>query len=488
MAASTIHELKTLVASRHSLVVLETAEEERVRGMIRAAGQQLEVPVFEWSITTGLRRSDALEQTSGMTSEPVKLLHHISDMTIRAIYVAHDLAPHLTNDVTLQRVLRDTLAKLTASGATLVIVGPRVELPDAVDLEAVRVPVTVPGRQELAQMLDAVITGTGANIEPGATDAALDALNGLTLNQARQAVASVLVDGALSVSDAEQLMERKVREISEGGLLEYFPAQDNQAELEGMATLKAWLDRARLAGSEEAQALNLRPPRGVLLAGVPGCGKSLAAKHIAKSWDRPLLKLDAGCLYDKYIGETERNLRAALDMAEALAPVVLWIDEIEKGLSAGGSDEGGAVGRRMLGTFLGWLQEHRSDIFVVATSNDLTQLPPELQRKGRFDEVFFVDLPTPDERAAIFAVQLRLRNQTPDNYDVAALVAASEGFSGAEIEQAVVAGLLRSLHAKTPPSTAAVVEELGATVPLARSRPEAIQEVRARARDFVPAG
>ena len=487
MPASTVHELKTLVASRHPLVVLETAEEERVRGMIAGAGGQLGLPVFEWSITTGLRRSDALGQTSGITAEPVKLLHHIAEMTIRAIYVAHDLAPHLT-DPLLQRVLRDTLAKLAAAGATLVIVGPRVELPDAVELEAVHVPVNVPSRTELGAMLDAIIVSTGASVEDGATDAALNAIHGLTLNQARQAVASALVDGALSLSDAEELMERKVKEISEGGLLEYFPAQDNQAQLEGMGNLKAWLDRARVASTAEAQALNLKPPRGVLLAGVPGCGKSLAAKHIARVWERPLLKLDAGCLYDKYIGETERHLRSALDMAEALAPIVLWIDEIEKGLSAGGSDEGGAVGRRMLGTFLSWLQEHRADVFVVATSNDLTQLPPELQRKGRFDEVFFVDLPTADERAAIFAVQLRLRNQDPATYDVAALSAASEGFSGAEIEQAVVAGLLRALHAKQAPGPALVLEELAATVPLSRSRPEAIEQVRARARDFVPAG
>ena len=343
MPASTIHELKTLVASRHPLVVLETAEEDRVRGMIAAAGGQLGVPVFEWSITQGLRRGDQLGGASGITAEPVKLFHHLADMTLRAIYVAHDLAPHLTDPV-LQRVLRDTLVKLTAVGATLVIVGPRVELPDAVELEAVHVPVNVPSRSELAAMLDAIVVSTGASVEDGATDAALSALHGLTLNQARQAVAGVLVDGALSVSDAEHLMERKVKEISEGGLLEYFPPQDNRAQLEGMANLKAWLDRAQLASTPEAQAMNLTPARGILLAGVPGCGKSLAAKHIAQAWDRPLLKLDAGCLYDKYIGETERNLRAALDMAEALAPIVLWIDEIEKGLSAGGSDEGGAVG------------------------------------------------------------------------------------------------------------------------------------------------
>jgi hypothetical protein len=486
MPESTVHELKTLLASRYPLVVLETSEESRVREMITAAAGQISTPVFEWSITQGLRRTDQAEQTSGMTSEPVKLLQHLADMTIGAVYVAWDLAPHLS-DPTLQRVLRDTLAKLALHRATLAIVGAKVELPAAVEPEAVRIPVSVPNHDELAEMLNAVVFSTNASIEDGATAAALSALHGMTLNQARQAVAAVLVDGALRLDDAKQLMDRKVRQISEGGLLEYFPAEDNQAQLEGMGKFKEWLSRAELAATPEAQAMNLKPPRGVLLAGVPGCGKSLAAKHIARSWNRPLLKLDAGCLYDKYIGETERNLRAALDIAEALAPIVLWIDEIEKGLSTGGSDEGGAVGRRMLGTFLGWLQEHRSDVFVVATSNDLSQLPPELQRKGRFDEVFFVDLPTAEERAAIFAVQLRLRNQDPGTFSVEQLVAASDGFSGAEIEQVVVAGLLRALQSKSIPDVGSLLDELAATVPLSRSRPEAIEQVRARARDFVPA-
>ena len=487
MAFSTVHELQTLITSRNPLLVLDSPEEERVRGMVAAAAGRAGAPVFEWSVTQGLRRSDALEQPNAMTGEPARMLQHVAGMTVRAVYVAYDLAPYLT-DPTLQRVLRDTLERLEAVGSTLALVGAKITLPEAIESEAVRVPVSVPDRTELGLMLDALITASGASIEDGATDAALAALSGLTLNQARQAVAAVLVDGALSVADAGHLMDRKVREIAEGGLLEYFPPQDNTAQLEGMAAFKAWLGRARLSATPEAQAMNLTPPRGVLLAGVPGCGKSLAAKWVARSWERPLLKLDAGCLYDKYIGETERNLRTALDKAEALAPIVLWIDEIEKGLSAGGSDEGGAVGRRMLGTFLSWLQEHRADIFVVATSNDLEQLPPELQRKGRFDEVFFVDLPTDAERQAIFSVQLRLRNQDPAGFDLAALVAGSPGFSGAEIEQVVVAGLLRSLAAKRPPDTAALLEELGATVPLSRSRPEAVARIRARAAEFVPAG
>lgn len=282
-------------------------------------------------------------------------------------------------------------------------------------------------------------------------------------------------------------MDRKIRTISEGGLLEYHPPSDNHARLAGMAGLKAWLDRAQVAFSPAARAMNIAPPRGILFVGVPGCGKSLAAKHVARVWNRPLLKLDAASLYDKYVGESERNLRVALDMAEALAPIVLWIDEIEKGLAVGGDDASGATARRMLGTLLTWMAEPRPDIFVVATCNDIASLPVELQRKGRFDEVFFVDLPTPAERAAIFATQLSLRRQPRDRFDLRPLVGASAGFSGAEIEQVVVAGILRALQAGRAPDTGALIEEIGATVPLSRSRPETIERMRAAAREFVPA-
>src|SRR5262249_21500221 len=222
--------------------------------------------------------------------------------------------------------------------------------------------------------------------------------------------------------------------------------------------------------TEAARDLNLSPPRGILLVGVPGCGKSEAARYVARLWQRPLLKLDAARLYDKYVGESERNLRHAIEIAESMAPIVLWIDEIEKGLGAGGSDDGAAVSHRLLGTFLTWLQEKSEDIFLVATANDLSLLPPELSRKGRFDEVFFVDLPTDASRAEIFSVHLARRRQHPADYDLDLLVSESAGFSGSEIEAAVVAGLLRALQKGEAPGTGHVLDELRASVPLSRSR------------------
>ena len=467
-------------------MVIDTVEEDRARGIVVAAGGNLDLPVFEWSMTHGFRRVGD-ESINGMTTSPDALLAHLGDLTVEALFLLKDLHPHLAQPV-VERRFRDVASRFTQSHSTMVLLGARIELPPSVDADAIRVALALPGRAELEQVARVVLHSAGVTVPERGVDALLAAVQGLTINQARQTVAAAVLDGMLTPSDVKDVLERKVQTISEGGLLEYHPAEDNAFELAGMANLKGWLDRASLAFGPEAKAMNIPAPKGIMLAGVPGCGKSLAAKFIARRWGRPLLKLDAGSLYDKYVGESERNLRRAIDVAESLAPIVLWIDEVEKGLSSGGDDAGGATARRMLGTLLTWMQEKREDIFVVATSNDLSVLPPELQRKGRFDEVFFVDLPTSEEREAIFAIHLKLRRQDPGAFDVAELVVASEGFSGSEIEQSVVSGLLRALHARRTPDTAAVLEEVCATVPLARSRPEAVDALRARSRDMVPAG
>lgn len=485
--STSIHDIVTLLASRHPLVVLESVEEERLRALVDGAAAQLGLPVFEWTVTHGLRRAGDQDLASGMTAAPAKFLAHIADMQVRAVFVAYDLHPHLVDPTTV-RLLRDVLRPLGEMGATLVLAGANIDLPDTVDADAVRLAIALPRHDEISVMLHALVAECGAHVEHDALERATDALQGLTLNQARQAATSALLDGQLANDDVPVLLDHKIRAIASDGLLEYFSQSDNDAHLAGMGALKAWLSRARMAFTPQARQMNIAPPRGILLAGVPGCGKSLAAKYIARLWERPLLKLDAAGLYDKYVGESERNLRRVLDMAESLSPIVLWIDEIEKGMSVGGDDASGATSRRILGTLLTWMAEPRADIFVVATCNDLTALPVELQRKGRFDEVFFVDLPAPQERAAIFGAQLSGRRQSRERFDLRVLVAETDGFSGAEIEQVVVAGLLRAIHAGRAPDTAALLEEIYATVPLSRSRPQDIEQVRARGRDFVPAG
>jgi SpoVK/Ycf46/Vps4 family AAA+-type ATPase len=326
-------------------------------------------------------------------------------------------------------------------------------------------------------------------IEPDDVERLLAALRGMTLSQARQVLAYCLLeDGKLSGGDIRVAIDRKAQLVREGGLLEYYPAEENRYEIGGFQRLKDWLERARLGFSKEAKELNLQPPRGILIVGVQGCGKSLAAKAIAKQWELPLLKLDAGRLFDKYIGESEKNFRKAIALAEAMAPAVLWIDEIEKGMAPSSmSESDGGLSRRLFGSFLTWLQEKRHEVFVVATANDISILPPELLRKGRFDEVFFVDLPDAGERRAIFEIHLKLRKQDPARFEVERLIEAADGFSGAEIEQAVIAGLYRALHHKRPLDTELLLEEIRGTVPLSVSRREDVEGLRAFARGrFVP--
>ena len=331
---------------------------------------------------------------------------------------------------------------------------------------------------------------TRVEIGPSDYDDFCAALSGLTLNQARQAVArAAIIDGRLSRDDLAQLGELKAKALGEDGLLEYFPPADNRFELGGFGNLRRWLERAQVGFSPEAKQLGLQAPKGVLLVGVQGCGKSLSAKVIAREWGLPLLKLDAGRLYDKYIGETEKNFRRAIAIAESCAPAVLWIDELEKAISPGGGsgDSDGGLSRRLFGSFLTWLQEKSEPVFVVATANDLSALPPELLRKGRFDEIFFVDLPDVAEREQIFGIHLRLRRQDPAAFDMAALVKASDGFSGAEIEQTVTAALLGALQRQQPLATGWLIEELRSTVPLSVTRREDIAALRADAQGrFVP--
>jgi SpoVK/Ycf46/Vps4 family AAA+-type ATPase len=307
----------------------------------------------------------------------------------------------------------------------------------------------------------------------------------MTLAQARQAIAYAALDnGRLGPEDIPEIAGMKAKMINEGGILEYFPPEDDDRELGGFGGLKAWLADARMGFSEQAEAFNLAPPKGVLIVGVQGCGKSQAAKVIARQWGLPLLRLDAGRLYGSLMGESEKNFRRATSLAEALAPDVLWIDEIEKGFSPNSGDSDAGLSQRIFGSFLTWLQEKKREVFVIATANDLGKLPPELQRKGRFDEIFFVDLPGEQAREEIWQIQLRAHNQDPAHFDLPGLVAASDGFTGAEIEQCVISSLYTALRTSQPPSTELLLSSIASTVPLSVTRAADIDALRDRAQDF----
>ncbi len=490
--STTVHDLKTLVQSYHPAVVIETVEEDRVRRLLVAAAADLAVPLFEWSITHGLSRLGSAQPVYG-TADPLGVLKHLAALRVEALVHLKDFGPHL-GDPAVQRAFRDLADAYTRTRSAVVLTGERVDLPAGLARLVVHLDLRPPGEDELRGLVTGVLRslrstrGVEVSLAPADFESLVRALSGLTLNQARQALTyAVLDNGRLTGDDIQRIVDRKAQLVHGSGLLEFLPAQENRFEVGGFGNLKAWLERAKVGFGAEARALNLKPPRGVLFVGVQGCGKSLAAKFIAREWRMPLLKLDTGRLFDKYVGETEKNFVRATELAESMAPAVLWIDEIEKGFAQGGVEADGGVSQRLFASFLTWLQERRADVFVVATANNLDALPPEFLRKGRFDEIFFVDLPDAAEREAILRIHLGLRKQDPGRIDIGRVVQASDGFSGAEIEQAVIGGLYRALHARRALDTGLLVEELAATVPLSVSRKEDIERLRAIARErFVP--
>lgn len=506
-----IRDIQTLVMAYHPVIVVETVEEERVQTLLKQAVQDMQMPLFEWSITQGLVRSPGTFDAPWInecappgankpvpfenTHEPMGLLEHLQDTSQKAVFLLKDFAQHLDDPVTA-RQFREVIQLFSQSRSAIVLTGNAISLPREIAHDVVYYDLPLPGRDELYQVVSEVVRTLKAKnriqvaIQKHEVPILVQALMGMTLKQARQVVAyAALEDGEISVNDVKRILHRKSQVIHEEGLLDYLPLQDNTAELGGFAGLKNWLQRAKVGFSSQAKAVNLKPPKGVLIVGIQGCGKSLAAKAIAREWRMPLLKLDAGKLYDKYIGESEKNFHRVVKLAESMAPAVLWIDEIEKSLgSFSNGDSDGGLSRRLFGSFLTWLQEKSQDVFVVATANNLSQIPPELLRKGRFDEIFFVDLPDEAERATILTIHLMLRKQEPEQFDMQALVKATDGFSGAEIEQAVISGLYRALYLKQALSTDLLLEEIKSTVPLSISRREDLDDLRAIAQErFVSA-
>ncbi|QQE64664.1 hypothetical protein GFS31_13450 [Leptolyngbya sp. BL0902] len=504
-----VQHFKTLVVSFHPVIVIETVEEERVQTLMQKACSDMQMPIFEWSIAQGLMRSPESPdnrwqneyappgakrgQALPKTAEPIDMLRHIQDMSFKAIFWLKDFAPHL-KDAVVARQFREVVQQFSLNRSTIVISGSGVALPTELSQDAVYLDIKLPGPMELQDAVSKVVRslqGSRVKLEltPEDVHALVKALQGMTLSQTRKVVSyAALHDGTLNGEDIKRILDRKARAIHEEGLLDYFPSETNAAELGGFEGLKRWLAYARVGFTPQARKFNLPAPKGILIVGIQGCGKSLAAKTIARQWNLPLLKLDAGRLYDKYVGESDKNFRRAVVLAETMAPCILWIDEIEKSMGQSSSDADGGLSRRLFGYFLTWLQEKSQEIFVVATANDLSAIPPELLRKGRFDEIFFVDLPDADERENILKIHLNRRNQGLAAYDIPTLVAVTEGFSGAEIEQAIITAHYRALYENRSADTALIIEQIKRTVPLSVTRREDIDRLRALAKErFVSA-
>lgn len=505
---ASVQHFQTLVTSFHPVIVIDTVEEERVQGLIVAACNDMQMAVFEWSVAQGLMRSPASPdnrwqneyappgakrgQALPKTTDPLDMLRHIQEMSFKAVFWLKDFAEHLKDPV-VARQFREVSQQFSFNSSTLVLSGSGYALPPTIAQNAVYLDIKLPKPEELYKAVSETVKTlqgqVAINLNPDDVRALVSALQGMTLHQARKVVSyAARHDSKLDISDVKWVLERKARVIHEEGLLDYFPPETNLAELGGFEGLKRWLAYAKVGFTPQARQYNLPAPKGILIVGIQGCGKSLAAKTIARQWSLPLLKLDAGRLYDKYIGESDKNFRRAVTLAETMAPCILWIDEIEKSMGQTSSESDGGLSRRLFGYFLTWLQEKSHEIFVVATANDLSAIPPELLRKGRFDEIFFVDLPEADERHTILHIHLGRRQQGIDNFDLNELVIATEGFSGAEIEQAIITAYYRSLYENRPADTALLLEEIKRTVPLSITRREDIQRLRTTARErFVAA-
>ena len=473
-------DLKVLLGSRHALVLAETDEEDRFMHILRGAAEELGMSVWTWSVTQGLARDG--RPAMYQTVEPTKALAFVGDSEGPGVYVFADAHPFLDDPVVLRKLKE--VAAAAPDYRTVIVTAPNHDVPpelaDLAHVWALHPPNTEELRDLLARTLrDLDDRGFRVAIDTEHFADILGTLAGLSVREAERLIQrAALDDGAVTPEDIPRLRTAKAELLAEDGILELVEADVGTfADVGGFDQLKEWFQVRALARAAGADELGLEPPRGVLLTGVPGCGKSLIAKTLARTWGLPLVLLDPARLYSKYLGESEQRLTRALDAIDAMAPVVMWIDEIEKGFAVGGEGDSG-VSRRLLGTFLRWMQDRRSDVFMVATANDVRALPPELLRKGRFDEIFFVDLPDIEARLEIFRSHLERRNQDPADFDVTSLAGLTAGFSGAEIETVIVGALYRSLAEGSELSDLQLRRELQSTVPLSVTRAEDVAVLR----------
>ena len=440
-------ELGSLLRSRFPIILVESHEEPRILELLQKACNLENQALMTWSITSGIRRhgrDEAVHQTNDL----LDALKHIDRTPQNGVYVLCDAHPGFKDPVSM-RLIREIALSHYRSARTLVFVSPRLdELPSEIlrlsahfrpvlpDRDAIRAIVMEEAKRHESQ------TGEKPRGDRAAVDMLIMHLLGMEQDDVRRLVRQALRDdGAISSEDVRRVLEIKYEALGGSGALGYEQSKVRFDDVGGLARLKHWIGLRRAPFLDPASN-SVDRPKGIVLLGVQGGGKSLAARAVAGEWGVPLMRLDFGALYNKYYGETERNLRNAFAAAESMSPCVLWIDEIEKGLasdSSGGTD--GGVSRRVLGTLLTWLSERKGRVFIVATANDIEQLPPELVRKGRLDEIFFVDLPDAPTRAEIFAIHLSRRELRSAAFDLDALADAAEGFSGAEIEQAGVSAL-----------------------------------------------
>lgn len=512
--------LKVLLDSSTPIVAIETVEEVRAVRLVRAACAALNLASFEWTIASGLVRcgsevGEVVPETRGSSSalgsaygaaaqqalantkaiynsqDPAQMLGNLEGISIGAAFILKDLHRHMDEPVVIRR-LRDVGQKFSENRRTIILTSPKIEIPPELRglVEFLELP--LPDRRRLRQIIDEVVVRVSKNhtllrkLDAKGYEAVVESLRGLTEEESERAISQALVARyALCPEIADDVLEAKKSLLRRSEMLEFVEADETFSSVGGMENLKRWLAQRRGSWEDSARDFGLEPPHGVIILGVQGCGKSLCARTIAGEWNLPLVKFDTAAIYDKYIGETEKRIRKVFEVAEGLAPCVLWIDELEKIFAGSGPDSASAdagVSSRLLASFLSWMQDRKAPVFVAATCNNVTALPPELIRKGRFDELFFVDLPSQAERRQIFSIQLARRKRNPAEFDLERIDDAAEGYSGAEINAAIQSALYAAFSAKKQLTTQVLEEALEETVPLSTTRAEEVESLREWAR------
>lgn len=533
--ADGLDRLKVLINSSTPIVVMETSEEMHAVKMVRAACAELNMATFEWSIADGLQRSGAGTAPDGTnaqagrlpsqvrtaltpssaeserltralkstlasdgsataasaaiynTREPAQALANMESMTVEAVFILKDFHRHMDDPVVVRR-LRDVGQKFAANRRTVILTSPEIAVPPELTTLVEYFDLPLPDRDRLSEIIHDMYARLSKTyklklqLDAEGVNAMSANLRGLTEEEAERAISQAVVARyALCPESVTDVLEAKKKLLRHSGMLEFVDASDNLSAVGGLENLKHWLGQRRGAWEESAREFGLEPPRGMIILGVQGCGKSLCARAVAGEWKLPLVKFDTSAVYDKYIGETEKRIRKVFQVAEGLSPCVLWIDELEKVFAGSGPDSASAdagVSSRLLASFLSWMQDRKAPVFVAATCNNVNVLPPELIRKGRFDELFFVDLPNQAERMQIFSIQLAKRKRIPADFDLEKLATAAKGYSGAEIDAAVQGGLYAAYSEKQQLSTHFLLNALAQSVPLSVTRAEEIAVLR----------
>lgn len=482
-------EIEVLIRAKYPILYVVTWEEQRVSEAIESISHRLNMKAYVWSLTQGMRPTitEKPSNPAHKLSAELEALAQIHTATVPSVFILRDFH-HYMNDIRVIRLLRDLSGRLRGKSQCIVITAPLLKLPVDLEKDITVVDFGLPGAEEISEVLDTVLkaietkTSVSKDLSEDVREQIIKSCQGLTLDEVESVFARSLVEK--KSLDIDIILEEKKQIVRKSGLLEYYAATQNMSDVGGMEYLKEWLHQRTQAFTDKAQDFGLPAPKGVLLLGVQGCGKSLVAKAIASAWNLPMLKMDVGKIFGSLVGQSEENVRRAISVAESVAPCVLWADELEKGFagvhSSSFSDSGTTA--RVFATFLTWMQDKTAPVFLIATANDVSKLPPELLRKGRFDEIFFIDLPDRNERIDIFRIHLTKRKRNPGDFNLEELADITGGFSGAEIEQLVIGALFTAFNSNRELLQEDLIAEAKTVVPLSAMMREEISDLREWAR------